>query len=120
MGFGKEAHVRGIRPELRFGLLAADAALTLAAVGLATSVSDVHSSKPYELLELALLLFVCGAYFQFRFESARTFDFHDVLRLLGGAIGGTLLALLLAWVIPSPLWHISGRLVAVAALLAFE
>lgn len=119
MGFGKEAHVRGIRPELRFGLLAADGALTLAAVALATSVSDVHSSKPYQLLELALLLFVCGAYFQFRFESARTFDFHDVLRLLGGAIGGTLLALVLAWVVPSPLWHISGRLVAVAALLAF-
>jgi hypothetical protein len=46
MGFGQEAHVRGIRPELRFGLLAADFALTVAAVALATSVSDVHSSKP--------------------------------------------------------------------------
>jgi FlaA1/EpsC-like NDP-sugar epimerase len=66
---------------------------------------------------IAGLLFITGAYMQWRFESARTFDFHDVLRLLYGAVSGTLLALLFVWVIPSPLHNGSGRVVVIAAML---
>jgi FlaA1/EpsC-like NDP-sugar epimerase len=119
MSIGIGGNDRVIRPELRFGLLAADYGLTLAAVALATIVSDVHSASPAQLVELSLLLFASAAYFQFRFESARTFDFHDVLRLLAGGVGGAGLALAFAWIVPSPLWHLSGRIVAVAAMLAF-
>lgn len=110
---------RGIRPELRFGLLVADFILLVAAVAVAPSVADVHSADLLQLGILAFVLFICGAYVQFRYESARTFDFHDVIRLLLGALAGTLLAYLLIWLVPSPLVHASGRLVAVAAMLWF-
>src|SRR5262249_22470397 len=58
------------------------------------------------------------AYVQFRYESARTFDFHDVVRLLVGAIAGALLALAFEQ-LPTPLSAASGRLVVIAAVLAF-
>jgi FlaA1/EpsC-like NDP-sugar epimerase len=111
--------VRGIRPELRFGLLIADFALLLVAVLMATAVGDIHSAHPAQLVLLTALLFVTGAYMQWRYESARTFDFHDVLRLLYGAVGGTLLALACVWLLPGPLEHSSGRLVVIAAMLGF-
>lgn len=111
--------VRGIRPELRLGLLLSDLCLFLAAVKLAPIVGDIHSASDAQLLLLAGLLFVVGAYVQWRYESARTFDFHDVMRLLYGAIGGTLLALALVWLLPDPLQHASGRLVVIAAMLGF-
>ncbi|HZT11758.1 MAG TPA: polysaccharide biosynthesis protein, partial [Candidatus Baltobacteraceae bacterium] len=111
--------LRGIRPELRFGLIVADFVLLLLAVNLATLVGDIHSEHPLQLLMLTAMLFVAGAYIQWRYESARTFDFHDVLRLLYGAVGGTLLALAMVWLIPGPLYHSSGRLVVIAAMLGF-
>jgi FlaA1/EpsC-like NDP-sugar epimerase len=119
IGLGDHTHARGIRPELRYGLLVADLLLSVAAVLLAAGVADVHSATMEQRLILAGVLFISGAYVQFRYESARTFDFHDVLRLLGGATAGTLLAFICIWIVPSPLWHVSGRLVAVSAMLAF-
>ncbi|MBV8490699.1 MAG: polysaccharide biosynthesis protein [Candidatus Eremiobacteraeota bacterium] len=119
LNIGAPTHTRGIRPELRYGLLLADCLLSVAAVAVAVLVADVHSATVTQLAILAGVLFLTGAYAQFRYESARTFDFHDVLRLLLGAIAGTVIALACIWLIPSPLWHASGRLVAVAAMLAF-
>ncbi len=116
---GFDSTVRDIRPELRVGLLVADFLLLLAAVNLATVVGDIHSARETQLLIVAGLLFVTGAYIQWRFESARTFDFHDVLRLLFGAASGTVLALTCVWLLPGPLEHQSGRLVVIAAMLGF-
>jgi FlaA1/EpsC-like NDP-sugar epimerase len=117
MSVNGNLHERGIRSELRFGLLIADLALLLGAVKLATTVGDIHSATNGQLIIIAGLLFVTGAYMQWRFESARTFDFHDVLRLLYGAVSGVVLALLFVWIIPSPLHDVSGRVVVIAALL---
>jgi FlaA1/EpsC-like NDP-sugar epimerase len=116
---GLDSTVRGIRPELRFGLLIADFALFFTAVNLAADVGDIHSAKPIQILLLTAVLFVTGAYVQWRWESARTFDFHDVLRLLSGAVSGVLLALAFLWLVPGPLWHASGRLVVIAAMTGF-
>ena len=116
---GFDSTVRGIRPELRFGLLIADFILLFAAVNLATGVGDIHTAHLGQLLLLCGLLFVTGAYVQWRWESARTFDFHDVLRLLYGAVSGTILALACVWLLPGPLEHQSGRLVVIAAMLGF-
>jgi len=114
-----DSTVRDIRPELRFGLLIADFIILVTAVELARVVGNIYSSTQADLGMLVGLLFVTGAYFQWRFESARTFDFHDVLRLLEGAVGGTLLALACVWLVPSPIWHTSGRIVVIAAMLGF-
>ena len=114
-----ETTVRGIRPELRLGLLCSDLCLFVTAVQLAPIVGDIHSAVESQLLLLAGLLFITGAYIQWRYESARTFDFHDVMRLLYGALGGALLALILVWLLPDPLQHASGRLVVIAAMLGF-
>ncbi len=111
--------VRGIRPELRFGLLLADLFICVGTVFLAPEVGDIHTMGPYQLLFLAGLLFLSGAYIQFRYESARTFDLHDVLRLLFGALAGVALAFAFVWWIPSPLLHASGRIVVIAAMAAF-
>ena len=119
IAIGTPTHTRGIRPELRYGLLAIDGLLATAAVVLAAGVADVHSATILQLVIVATALFVTGSYAQFRYESARTFDFHDVLRLLIGALAATLIAFACIWLIPSPLKHASGRLVAVAAMLAF-
>ncbi len=116
---GFDSTLRGIRPELRFGLLLADFVLLYAAVNLATGVGDIHSSHQPQLLLIAALLFITGAYAQWRYESARTFDFHDVLRLLYGAGTGTILALAGVWLLPGPLEHSSGRLVVIGAMLGF-
>lgn len=116
---GLDSTVRGIRPELRFGLLIADFALFFTAVNLATGVGDIHSATLSQMLLLTALLFATGAYVQWRWESARTFDFHDVLRLLYGAVGGVLLALACVWLLPGPLEHASGRLVVIAAMTGF-
>ncbi len=109
---------RAIRPLLRGTLFLADLVLILVAVWIAPIVGDIHSASPAQLLTLAAILLVCGAYVQFRYESARTFDFHDVLRLLAGSLSGAALALLLEQ-LPTPLLHASGRLVLIAALIWF-
>jgi len=119
IGPSVDSTVRDIRPELRFGLLIADFILLVTAVLVARAVADLYRSTPAQLALLVSLLFVSGAYLQWRYESARTFDFHDVLRLLAGAAAGTLAALACVWLIPSPLWHSSGRIVVIAAMLAF-
>jgi FlaA1/EpsC-like NDP-sugar epimerase len=111
--------MREIRPELRIGLMIADLLAMIAAVNLATGVGFIHTAHEPQLLMLAGLLFVTGAYVQWRWESARTFDFHDVVRLLIGALSGTLLALACVWLLPNPLEHMSGRLVVIAAMLGF-
>jgi FlaA1/EpsC-like NDP-sugar epimerase len=116
---GLDSTVRDIRPELRFGLLISDFILLVTAVELARIVGDLYKSTHGQLALLVALLFISGAYVQWRYESARTFDFHDVLRLLMGAVGGTLLAFAFVWFIPSPLWHSSGRIVVIAAMLGF-
>jgi FlaA1/EpsC-like NDP-sugar epimerase len=116
---GFDTTARDIRPELRYGLLIADFILLVTAVELSRFVVDVNTSRPGQLATLVGLLFVAGAYVQWRYESARTFDFHDVLRLLAGAAAGTLLASAGVWLIPSPLTHTSGRIVVVAAMLGF-
>ena len=100
-------------------MLVADGLMAVAAVALAIPVADVHSATLAQLSIVAGVLFVTGSYAQFRYESARTFDFHDVLRLLLGACAGAVLAMICIWLVPSPLSHASGRLVAVAAMLAF-
>ncbi len=99
--------------------MTADFAVLIIAVYVATGVGYIHSAGAGQLLLLAALLFVTGAYVQWRYESARTFDFHDVLRLLYGAAGGTVLALACVWLLPGPLEHMSGRLVVIAAMLGF-
>jgi FlaA1/EpsC-like NDP-sugar epimerase len=119
IGITAEPHARGIRPGLRYGLLAADLMLSLGAVALATQIADVHSATVRQLGFVALILFVAGSYAQFRYESARTFDFHDVLRLLAGAAVGAVIAFACIWFFVNPLHHVSGRLVAVAAMTAF-
>ena len=108
-----------MRPELRFGLMIADFTALVLSVYLATGVGNIHSAGPSQVFLLAALFFVSGAYVQWRYESARTFDFHDVLRLLYGAAGGTCLALACVWLLPGPLEHMSGRLVVIAAMLGF-
>ncbi len=100
-------------------MLIVDFVLLFLAVNLATGVGDIHSAHESQLLIVAALLFISGAYVQWRWESARTFDFHDVLRLLYGALGGTVLALTFVWLLPGPLKHQSGRLVVIAAMLGF-
>jgi FlaA1/EpsC-like NDP-sugar epimerase len=110
---------RGIRTELRIGLLVADLLLFMIAVAIAGPVAFVETTSPEQLLFLVFIFFVCGAYVQWNYESARTFDLYDVLRLLTGAIAGALLAYVFVWLIPSPIYHISGRVVTVAALLGF-
>ncbi|MBV8331904.1 MAG: polysaccharide biosynthesis protein [Candidatus Eremiobacteraeota bacterium] len=105
---------------MRYGLLVADLAFSIAAVLLATEIADVHSATLRQLMILSVILFVTGSYAQFRYESARTFDFHDVLRLLGGAIIGAVVAYTGIWLVQSPLQHVSGRLVSVAAMTAFS
>ena len=117
---GFDSTIRGIRPELRIGLLLADFILLYAGVNLATAVGDIHSAHQPQLLLITVLLFVTGAYVQWRFESARTFDFHDVLRLLYGTATGTVLALAGVWLLPGPLQHMSGRLVVIGAMLGFS
>lgn len=109
---------RGIRPLLRGGLFVADAVLVAVAVAMAPLVGDISTGTHEDLAIVGVILLLAGAYVQFRYESARTFDFHDVLRLLVGAGAGALLALLFEQ-LPTPLSHASGRLVAIAALLAF-
>lgn len=109
---------RGIRPLLRASLFVADAVLVALAVAIAPSVGDIHTASHEELAIVGAILLLVGAYVQFRYESARTFDFHDVLRLLVGALGGALLALVFEQ-LPTPLSHASGRLVVIAAMLAF-
>jgi FlaA1/EpsC-like NDP-sugar epimerase len=110
---------RGIRPEFRFGLLVADFGLFLAAVTVAAKVVNAPEATAGQLFFLVLIFFVCGAYIQFNYESARTFDLFDVLRLLVGAMGGAILAAAFVWLIPSPISHLSGRLVMTAAMLGF-
>jgi FlaA1/EpsC-like NDP-sugar epimerase len=119
IGISAEPHARGIRPELRYGLLAGDCALAVVAVVLAIQIADIHSATTAQLGLLAVILFATGSYAQFRYESARTFDFHDVLRLLLGATAGAVVAYVCIWAVPGPLTHVSGRLVAVAAMAAF-
>ncbi len=114
-----DSTVRGIRPELRFGLLITDFVLIVAAVAVAPDVGDLHPPTVMQALLLTAMLFLCGAYIQWRWESARTFDFHDVLRLLSGAVGGALVALAFVWFGVGPLQHASGRLVVIAAMTGF-
>ncbi len=116
---GFDSTIRDIRPELRFGLLIVDFLLLVTAVELARVVADLYRTTQGQLGLLVALLFVTGAYVQWRYESARTFDFHDVIRLLTGAAAGTVLALVWVWLLPGPLWHASGRIVVIAAMLAF-
>lgn len=116
---GYDSTIRGIRPELRFGLLFADFGLLYAGMNLAPVVGDIHSAHQPQLLIITALLFITGAYAQWRYESARTFDFHDVMRLLFGAVTGTVLALAGVWLLPGPLEHSSGRLVVIGAMLGF-
>ncbi|HET7812960.1 MAG TPA: hypothetical protein VFL13_01150, partial [Candidatus Baltobacteraceae bacterium] len=116
---GYDSTIRGIRPELRFGVLLADFALLYAGMNLAPFVGDIHSAHQPQLLIITTLLFITGAYAQWRYESARTFDFHDALRLLYGALTGTILALAGVWLLPGPLEHSSGRLVVIGAMLGF-
>lgn len=108
-----------MRPELRFGLMMGDFAALVLAVYLAAGVGYLHPVGMLQLLVLSSLFFVTGAYVQWRYESARTFDLHDVLRLLYGTGGGTVLALAGVWLLPGPLEHMSGRLVLIAAMLGF-
>lgn len=112
------AQRRGIRPLLRVALFGADCICVAAAVALAPIIGDVHTASQEQLTIVAALLLVVGAYVQFRYESARTFDFHDVLRLLIGALVGAVIALLFEQ-LPSPLARASGRIVIIAALMAF-
>jgi FlaA1/EpsC-like NDP-sugar epimerase len=112
------APARSIRPWLRFGLFGSDCVFVGLAVALAPSIGDIHTASPEQLAIIGAILLVTGSYIQFRYESARTFDFHDVMRLLGGATLGALLALLLEQ-LPTPLTHASGRLVVIAAVTAF-
>jgi FlaA1/EpsC-like NDP-sugar epimerase len=109
---------RAIRPLLRAALFVADCVLVAFATLLAPTVGDIHSASWSQLALIGAILLVTGTYVQFRYESARTFDFHDVVRLLVGAASGALLALLFEE-IPSPLTAASGRLVVIAATLAF-
>jgi FlaA1/EpsC-like NDP-sugar epimerase len=109
---------RGLRPLLRGALFLGDCLFVGIAVAMAPAVGDIHSASRLQLALIAAILVIMGAYVQFRYESARTFDFHDVLRLLLGAMGGALLALIFEQV-PSPLSLASGRLVVIAAMLAF-
>lgn len=111
-------HGRGIRPLLRASLLLADIVLVAAAVSIAPSVGDIHSASIAQLVLIGAIFLITGAYVQFRYESARTFDFHDVVRLLVGASAGAFLALIFESV-PSPLHDASGRLVVIVATLSF-
>jgi FlaA1/EpsC-like NDP-sugar epimerase len=71
-----------------------------------------------QLALMGAIMLVTGAYVQFRYESARTFDFHDVVRLLIGASAGAVLVLIFE-AVPSPLHDASGRLVVIVATLSF-
>ncbi len=107
-----------IRPLLRTALFAADCVVVAIAVAVSPSIGDIHTATFEQLAIMAGIILLAGEYIQFRYESARTFDFHDVVRLLIGACGGALLALLFEQV-HSPLAHASGRLVVIAAMLSF-
>ncbi len=109
---------RGIRPLLRAALFATDCVLVAIAVAAAPAIGDVHSASTAELAIIGGIILLVGSYVQIRYESARTFDFHDVLRLFAGALAGAILALLFEQ-IPTPFSHASGRIVAIAAMTAF-
>ncbi|HTX57366.1 MAG TPA: nucleoside-diphosphate sugar epimerase/dehydratase [Candidatus Acidoferrales bacterium] len=109
---------RAIRPLLRAALFIADCGLVGLAIVLAPTVGDIHSATQEQLALIGAILLLTGCYVQFRYESARTFDFHDVVRLLVGAASGAILALIFE-AIPSPLTGASGRLVVIAATLSF-
>ncbi|MEO9263948.1 MAG: nucleoside-diphosphate sugar epimerase/dehydratase, partial [Candidatus Baltobacteraceae bacterium] len=110
--------VRGIRPLLRAGLLVADCGLVALACVVAPRIGDIHSANLEQLAIMGAIILVVGSYVQFRFESARTFDFHDVVRLSVGALGGAALALIFEQ-FNTPLAHGSGRLVVIVAMLSF-
>lgn len=110
--------LRGIRPQVRVGLIIIDFLLFLIAVKLAGVLGDIHSATRVQLVILAVVLFIASLASEPRGETARTFDFTDVLRLTLGAGIGTLAALVFE-LVPSPLAHASGRLVLIAALLGF-
>lgn len=112
------ASPRSIRPWLRFGLFVSDCVFVGAAMALTPSIGDIHTASIEQLAIIGAILLVTGSYVQLRYESARTFDFHDVMRLLGGAVIGALLALVLEQ-LRTPLTHASGRLVVIAAITAF-
>lgn len=112
------ATLRGIRPQVRAALLVIDLATFLSAAFVATVVGDITSTSVNGLVTLALVLYAGSLLADTRGETARTFDQHDVVRMLAGAAAGTLLA----WIfeaVPSPLAHASGRLVIIAAGLGF-
>src|ERR1700752_3909025 len=79
---------RGIRPLLRASLLIADIAMVAASVAIAPFAGDIHTATLLQLVVIGTILLLTGSYVQFRFESARTFDFHDVMRLVIGASAG--------------------------------
>ena len=99
-------------------MFATDCVLVAAAVALAPAIGNLHTTSPRELAIIGALLLLAGSYAQIRYESARTFDFHDVVRLFVGTLAGALLALVFEQ-IPTPLTHASGRIVAIAAMSAF-
>lgn len=107
-----------IRPLLRAGLFLSDVVAVAIAAVMAPLVGDIRTATLPDIATVAIILLLVGAYVQFRYESARTFDFHDVLRLLFGAIGGAVLALIFVQ-LPTPLSHASGRFVVIAAMIAF-
>ncbi|MDQ6827058.1 MAG: polysaccharide biosynthesis protein [Candidatus Eremiobacteraeota bacterium] len=113
-----DSTLRGMRPQVKIGLIVIDLLLFLIAVKLSAALGDIHSATRVQLLILAGVLFVASLTAEPKGETARTFDFSDVLRLTLGAAVGTLAALAFEMV-PSPLAHASGRLVIIAALLGF-
>ncbi|MBV8244595.1 MAG: polysaccharide biosynthesis protein [Candidatus Eremiobacteraeota bacterium] len=110
--------VRGIRPQIRLGLIVTDLLLFLIAAPLAAALGDITSPTREQLLLLAALLWAASVVAQPRGETGRSFDFHDVIRLSLGATLGTLIVLTLEK-LPDPLWHASGRLVLIAAVVGF-
>jgi len=53
-----DPRIRGMRPELRFGLMIADFTALVLSVYLATGVGNIHSAGPSQVFLLAALFFV--------------------------------------------------------------
>ncbi len=110
--------LRGIRPQVRAALMIVDLATFVTAAFCAAVAGDTASTPVAGLLTLALVLYAGSIVCDTRGETARTFDQHDVGRMLGGATVG----MVFAWAFeafPSPLAHASARLVFAAAVLSF-
>jgi FlaA1/EpsC-like NDP-sugar epimerase len=110
--------LHGIRPQVRAVLMILDLVTFLAAAFLAENVIQAEPVTRSSIVTLALTLYFASVLADARGETARTFDLHDITRMVTGAALGGLFAFAFE-AIPSPIAHVSGRVVFLVAIMGF-